>query len=184
MGYINKGLVQYKGAPLIAHVVARLLPQASSVYISANEDLEKYAAFGCEVIQDAPQWRGKGPLAGIASVLEHLSDETILQVVSCDGPLIPKDLVAVLQAARNKLDGTKRIVYPKTAEREHYLYLQGEVKELKQIYALLAQDDLRIRALLQALSAVAVEFDDERAFVNCNSPQDIERLEEENHEKL
>lgn len=184
MGYLNKGLITLGETPLIAHVIERLSPQVETIYISANEDLKQYAQWGYDVIEDDPRWRGKGPLAGIASILSRLDDDTILQVVSCDGPLIPRDLVEKLANVRRDALNPVRIVYPKTPIQAHYLYLQGQVRDLKLIYSLLEADDLRIRALLNTLSAKAVEFSDEGAFINCNSPQDIVRLEEDVYEKL
>ncbi len=184
MGYINKGLVALAERPLIEHVIARFSPQVSELYISANEDLVRYAQFGYEVIQDDERWRGKGPMAGIATILSRLSDDTVLQVVSCDGPMIPPDLVERLAIVRSNVEKPVRIVYPETPEQAHYLYLQGKVGDLKRVYNLLAADNLRIRALLTALSAQEVAFSDEHAFVNCNSPQDIVRLEEDMYEKL
>lgn len=184
MNYQNKGLVNLQGKMLIERVIERLAPQVDRIYISANDDVDDYAALGYEVVTDAKEWQGKGPLAGIATLLPQLSEETIVQVVSCDGPLIPIDLVEKLAKVRKDPDNPVRIAYPKTAVREHYLYLQGQVRDLKQVYDCLERDDLRIRALLSALSAYAVLFDDEQAFVNCNSPQDIVRLEEDSYEKL
>lgn len=168
--------------PLIAHVIERISPQVDQLYISANADLESYEAFQLPIIQDCEKWRGKGPLAGIASLLDTLEDDDIVQVVSCDGPLIPEDLVSRLSAARN--ENKNLVVYPVTKERSHYLYLQGCVKELRIVAGILETEDLRIRALLEAVSAVPVLFPDEQTFLNCNSMQDIAKLEELMNEKL
>lgn len=206
MDYQNKGLVPLSNAgkknnfkaglraeieastdqeakqPLIAHVIERISPQVDQLYISANTDLERYEVFQLPIIQDCAKWRGKGPLAGIASLLETLEDDDIMQVVSCDGPLIPEDLVLRLGAAR-KVDEAL-VVYPVTEERSHYLYLQGRVKELRVIAGILETEDLRIRALLEAVSAKPVQFPDEQTFLNCNSMQDIAKLEELMNEEL
>lgn len=180
MEYQNKGLISLAGKAMIAHVIARISPQVDLLYISANEDLEQYAAFQLPVIQDEPQWRGDGPLAGIASILKNLAEDDVVQVVSCDGPMIPDNLVVRLSAAR--IDA--KVVYPKTKDREHYLYLQGKVRDLRIIESVLAAKDLRIRALLAKLNAKAVSFEDEAAFLNCNHPEDVQRLEEIIDEKL
>ena len=180
MAYRNKGLMPLAGKAMIAHVIARILPQVDALYISANEDLEQYAIFQLPVIQDTLQWRGKGPLAGVASVLKELSDDDVIQVVSCDGPMIPDNLVALLSAARKDA----KMVYPKTKDREHYLYFQGKVGDLREIESILVANDLRIRTFLAKLGAKAVYFEDEMAFLNCNHPEDIQRLEEIIDEEL
>lgn len=180
MAYRNKGLMPLAGKAMIAHVIARILPQVDALYISANEDLEQYAIFQLPVIQDMPQWRGKGPLAGVASVLKELSDDDVIQVVSCDGPMIPDNLVALLSAARKDA----KMVYPTTKDREHYLYFQGKVGDLREIESILVANDLRMRTFLAKLGAKAVYFEDEMAFLNCNHPEDIQRLEEIIDEEL
>lgn len=184
MGYQNKGLLPLAGKPMITHVIEKISTQVDRIYISANDDLTQYRAFNLPVIKDEASWSNQGPLAGIASVLRQLSEDDIIQVVSCDGPMIPDNLVATLSAARIASDSEIKVVYPETGERGHYLYLQGQVKDLQEIEKVLAQKDFRIRALLAKLNAKAVLFTDEDAFLNCNSPEDIERLEEFMNEKL
>lgn len=184
MGYQNKGLVSLDGKPLIAHVIERISPQVDALYISANDDLEQYQAWNLPVFEDEACWQGQGPLAGIATILRQLEEDDLLQVVSCDGPLIPANLVATLSAARCMTSPAVKVVYPETATRGHYLYLQGLVKDLREIESVLAENDLRIRALLARLEAKAVPFTDEKAFLNCNSPQDIQLLEERIDEEL
>lgn len=178
MGYRNKGLVSLEGKPLVAYVIDRLQPQVDQLYLSANSDIAMYEAFGLPVIQDLSKWRGKGPLAGIASLLPHLKATDCLQVVSCDGPFIPTDLVATLQRAREESSNGVKATYATTAERGHYLYLQGMVADLQCIEALLETDQLRIRALLESVEAQPVRFQSETAFLNCNSIDDIHKLEE------
>ncbi|GGZ97953.1 molybdenum cofactor guanylyltransferase [Ignatzschineria ureiclastica] len=178
MGYRNKGLVSLEGKPLVAHVIDRLRPQVDQLYLSANSDIAAYEAFGLPVIQDLSKWRGKGPLAGIASLLPHLKATDCLQVVSCDGPFIPTNLVVTLQKAREESSNGVKATYATTAERGHYLYLQGKVADLQCIEALLAADQLRIRALLEQLEAQPVRFQCETDFLNCNSIEDIHKLEE------
>lgn len=192
MNYQNKGLVTLSGKPLVEHVFARLKPQVDKIYISANDDITCYEALGVPVITDDPCYKGMGPLAGIASVIRHLPEDAIVQIVSCDGPFIPETLVNDLRYAlveMHSIDDTNtntngngngkvvKAVYPVTSERAHYLYLQAVVEDLRVVEVVLASQDLRIRALLQALSAEPVMFMDERAFANCNQPEDIVSLE-------
>ena len=50
MGGVDKGLVELDGQPMVAHVLARLAPQVGDVLINANQNLERYAAFGYPVV--------------------------------------------------------------------------------------------------------------------------------------
>lgn len=46
MGGVDKGLELFRGRPLIEAVIDRLKPQCVSIVISANRNLERYAAWG------------------------------------------------------------------------------------------------------------------------------------------
>ena len=52
MGGVDKGLQLLHGRPLIAHVLARLAPQVDEIVINANQNQERYAAFGHRVVPD------------------------------------------------------------------------------------------------------------------------------------
>ena len=52
MGGVDKGLQLLQGRPLIQHVIDRLRPQVDSLLINANQNLERYAEFGCPVVSD------------------------------------------------------------------------------------------------------------------------------------
>lgn len=203
MGYRNKGLMELQGKPLVRHVAERISPQVDALYLSANADIETYEALGFRVIPDENSrerpFLGKGPLAGISALLsaihDELSDEDLIQVVSCDGPFLPLNLVEKLRSARESFRKAEMQeggepqtggVFPRSDEREHYIYLQACAGDLRVIDTLLMNDDLRIRALLKEISAKSVHFPSERAFANCNSPDELARLEEDlrKNEKL
>jgi len=46
MGGVDKGLVDFAGRPLVAHVIERFAPQVGAIVINANQNVERYAAFG------------------------------------------------------------------------------------------------------------------------------------------
>ena len=52
MGGVDKGLQLLQGRPLMQHVIERLRPQVDRVLINANQNLERYAEFGCPVVPD------------------------------------------------------------------------------------------------------------------------------------
>lgn len=97
MGGADKGLVELKGRPLVAHLLDALRPQASRLLINANRNAERYAEFGVPVIADPwPDFRG--PLAGMAAAFAA-SDEDWLLAAPCDTPGLPADLAEQLLAA-------------------------------------------------------------------------------------
>lgn len=95
MGGRDKGLVDLGGRPLIAHVIARLAPQVSTLLINANRNPEHYAAFGNVVPDVLPDF--PGPLAGILSGLQAARTPW-LAIAPCDSPFLPLDLVSRLAA--------------------------------------------------------------------------------------
>ena len=96
LGGINKGLVEVQGRPLVRWVYDALFPQVDTIYISANHDLERYKAVTTNVVLDDSRFYREGPLAGIYALAPSVNDDDIAQVVTCDLPLQPKDLVEKL----------------------------------------------------------------------------------------
>ena len=50
MGGVDKGLVDLAGKPMVAHVLERFAPQVDEVLVNANQNLDRYAAFGYPVV--------------------------------------------------------------------------------------------------------------------------------------
>ena len=104
----NKGLIEFKQKPMIAHVIERIAPHVGSLAISCNTNIAQYQAL-CDTyraplgktstwgvcLADSVNNTLKGPLAGIERHLEE-SDTPYCFVCSCDMPLIPSDIVTIL----------------------------------------------------------------------------------------
>ena len=73
MGGVDKGLVELDGQPMVAHVLARLAPQVGALLINANQNAERYAAFGYPVVADAVGGFA-GPLAGLHAGMTRRDD--------------------------------------------------------------------------------------------------------------
>lgn len=103
MGGGDKPLRPLGGRPLLAHVLDRVAPQVAAVILNANGDPARFAGFGLPVVAD-PLPDHPGPLAGILAGLDwaaaHRPDLPTLLSVPGDGPFLPADLVARLDAAR------------------------------------------------------------------------------------
>ena len=84
MGGVDKGLQPLRGKPMVAHVIERLAPQASTLAINANQNLDSYRAFGHPLWPDTiPEF--EGPLAGLYTGLLHC-DTQYLATAPCDSP--------------------------------------------------------------------------------------------------
>lgn len=121
MGGVDKGLVPLAGRPLVAHVLARIRPQASPIAINANTSLAAYAGLGVPVVTDTiAGW--PGPLAGLLAGFDWLAKDAPaiewLLTVPCDAPLLPADLVSRL-AARAAEAADAEVICASSGAREH-----------------------------------------------------------------
>ena len=87
MGSVDKGLVEFDGRALVAHVLERLAPQVAALVLNANQNHERYAAFGYPVVADAiPGFAG--PLAGLHAGITA-STTPYVATSPCDSPFLP-----------------------------------------------------------------------------------------------
>ncbi|MBY0336148.1 MAG: molybdenum cofactor guanylyltransferase MobA [Acetobacteraceae bacterium] len=103
MGGGDKPLRLLDGRPILDHVLERLRPQVAALALNANGDAARFAGYGLPVIVDTlPEY--PGPLAGVLAGLEwaaaHAPHLPVLLTVPGDGPFLPRDLAARLEAAR------------------------------------------------------------------------------------
>jgi molybdopterin-guanine dinucleotide biosynthesis protein A len=170
MGGVDKGLVELAGTPMIAHVLARLAPQVGDVLINANQNLDRYRAFGQPVVEDAVGGFA-GPLAGLHAGLARAGGELVV-TVPCDSPFLPRDLVTRLRAALDR-DGAQLAV-AKTFDQPHPVFALVRRDVLPNLAAFLAAGGRKIDTWYAALRIVEVAFDDEAdAFRNINTADEL-----------
>jgi molybdenum cofactor guanylyltransferase len=170
MGGVDKGLVELNGRPLALHVIERLAPQVGQLVINANQNAERYAAFGHRVVVDA--FTGfAGPLAGLHAGMTAATTPFIV-TSPCDSPFLPDDLVARLAAAfeREAID----IAVARTFEQPHPVFSLVRCSVLPHLEAFLRSGGRKIDAWYAALRAGEVAFDDEAdAFRNINTADEL-----------
>jgi molybdopterin-guanine dinucleotide biosynthesis protein A len=176
LGGINKGLVMVEGKPLVQWVYDALLPQVDQIYISVNEDIAEYQKVSPYILQDDEHFYRDGPLAGIHSIKGFVEPEDIIQVITCDLPLLPKDLV-IKQLSKLQYENLDA-VYPKDHEREHYGLLMFKAKYLDEIESLLVQKQRRIRDFLAQMKSDSLLFEDSTAFINGNDWDAVNQITE------
>ena len=170
MGGVDKGLVELDGAPLVAHVLARLEPQVGGVLINANQNSERYAAFGWPVVADAVGGFA-GPLAGLHAGMTAASTRHVV-TVPCDSPFLPADLVSRLANALAKDDA--ELAVARTFDQPHPVFALVRRAVLPHLAAFLAAGGRKIDAWYATLATVEVAFDDEAdAFRNINTAAEL-----------
>lgn len=168
MGGADKGLIDYQGRPLVEWTLAALVPQAGEILISANRNLEIYAAYGHRVLTDTmPDF--PGPLAGVLAALDAVTAEWLL-VAPCDTPHLPADLaVRLLDAA---LRESVPLAVAADDERVHYGCFLVRTDQRDTLAAFLAGGERAVHRWQADLPSTAVRFE-AACFVNFNQPQDL-----------
>lgn len=170
MGGIDKGLVELDGRPMVAHVIERLAPQVDTLLINANQNTDRYAAFGHPVVPDRIGGFA-GPLAGLHAGLAAATTPLVV-TVPCDSPFLPRDLVARL---RNALDANGvQLAVAKTGQQAQPVFSLVRRDVLDDLSAFLAIGGRKIDAWYARLAVVEVSFDDEAAaFANINTREEL-----------
>jgi molybdopterin-guanine dinucleotide biosynthesis protein A len=171
MGGVDKGLVMLDGRPMVAHVLERLRPQVADVLINANQNAERYAAFGDPVVPDAVGGFA-GPLAGLHAGLSRAAHDYVI-TVPCDSPFLPADLVRRLGERLGARKETALAV-AKTFDQPHPVFCLVRRSVLPHLAAFLDAGGRKIDAWYATLDMVEVNFDDEAdAFRNINTADEL-----------
>jgi len=170
MGGVDKGLVDLAGTPMVAHVLARLVPQVGDVLINANQNLDRYRALGHPVVPDAVGGFA-GPLAGLHAGMTQAKRQFVV-TVPCDSPFLPRDLVTRLHAALER--ERAQLAVARTFDQPHPVFALVRRDLLPNLAAFLASGGRKIDAWYAALRVVEVAFDDEAdAFRNINTADEL-----------
>ncbi|MEQ6341107.1 MAG: molybdenum cofactor guanylyltransferase [Gammaproteobacteria bacterium] len=174
MGGIDKGLVELRGKPLVAHVIAALEPQVGNIIISANRDLDRYAGFGYAVVADTLPDH-PGPLAGILSAMLAATTEYIL-TVPCDTPLLPPDLMLRLSSTLTREHAEVCAAHDGMRIQPLLTLLRRELAA--SILDYLNKGDNKVELWLQRQKLTLADFSDETdAFYNINTREELVAIE-------
>ena len=170
MGGVDKGLVELDGRALVAHVIERLAPQVGELVINANQNRDRYAAFGYPVVADViPDFAG--PLAGLHAAMAAATTPYVV-TSPCDSPFLPADLVARLALAltATPLD----LAVARTFDQPHPVFSLVRTDVRPHLEAFLRGGGRKIDAWYATLRVADVRFDDEAdAFRNINTAAEL-----------
>jgi molybdopterin-guanine dinucleotide biosynthesis protein A len=180
MGGVDKGLQPFRGAPMALHVMMRLSPQVGAIMINANQNLAPYESFGVPVWPDELQGFA-GPLAGLHTGLIHCETDYLV-TAPCDSPFLPADLVQRLGDALGEHDADLAVaITGEGASRQpHPVFCLLKTSLLPHLAQYLQNGGRKIDAWYASLAVTEVRFDDEGAFRNINTLEELRNFEKEN----
>jgi molybdopterin-guanine dinucleotide biosynthesis protein A len=170
----DKGLVKYKGRPMVSYALAALGAVADQTLINANRNREQYEKFGLPVVADQTD-SFDGPLAGVLSAMIH-TDADVLIVMPCDSPLIKAEHLQKLLATRAENDADVAAAFD--GERLHPVFLAIKTSLKTSLQDYLASGQRRIDCWLEQQKMVKADFSNEpEIFVNINTLTQLSELE-------
>jgi len=183
LGGADKGLLAWRGRPLVEPVVDRLRPQVEALAISANRNAAAYARLGLAVLPDRLGPVGTiGPLAGVQAGLDHFDvpgRNALMVTVPVDAPRMPADLVARLLAALVATGAVAAVAHAGGRLQPMFALMRTALRPRLQDF--LAAGGRRADAWYEEIEAVPVRFDIPDAFLNLNTPEDLADRDTDRH---
>ncbi|WP_367026454.1 molybdenum cofactor guanylyltransferase MobA [Methylococcus sp. ANG] len=174
MGGRDKGLVPFRGRPLVVYALDALRAVAGQVVVSANRSREIYAGFGCPVIADA-SGEFEGPLTGLLSAMAWADTEFVL-TVPCDTPLVTGCMLKRLAEEQAASDCDIAVAHD--GERLHPVFLIARRSLLADLQAFLASGERKVEAWLARHRTHRTDYSDvPELFANANSLEELKVLE-------
>lgn len=170
----NKGLQELAGKALLDHVIDRLQPQCSGLYLSVETQDQIWQDFKLPQIADL-QTGSNGPLGGVLAALEYLREQfEWLVLAPCDAPFLPLNLAEqLLELAAVKQCTTALVSYQGQWQPTFSLWHSEVLPDLRK--AVLEQGQRGLKEFLHTQSPAVLVWPEQlpSPFFNINSPQDM-----------
>jgi molybdopterin-guanine dinucleotide biosynthesis protein A len=177
MGGQPKALIELGGCRIIERILAALTAVIDDVLLVTNTP-ELYAFLKLPMVADV--YPDRGSLGGIYSGLKAASGETAF-TVACDVPFLHPDIVRLVVARASQGD----VVIPRVGRQLETMHAAYAKACLPHIDERLLAGQLRIVEFFERVSVVEIaeadvaRFRDPRvAFMNVNTPDELERARE------
>jgi len=171
----DKGLVDFKGRPMVGYAITALSPVVDQIIINANRNSDQYRQFGWPVVADQTD-SFDGPLAGLLSSMIYAADSDVLLVMPCDSPLIKAEHLQKLLLTRAENDADVAVAFD--GERLHPVFLAIKTTLKTSLQDYLAGGQRKMAVWLEQQNLVQVDFSNEpEIFSNINSMAELSALE-------
>lgn len=175
MGGGDKCLLPLGGTPILRRVVARLEPQVDGIILNANGEATRFADYDLKIVPDSIAGFA-GPLSGVLAGLDYAANtgHTHIVTAAADTPFFPCDLVPNLLHAAER-SGLALAASPSGRQPTFGLWPVSLRNDLRKA---LNEGLRKVVIWTQKHDAGTAEFQDDVAFFNVNTPQDLQTAEQ------
>jgi molybdenum cofactor guanylyltransferase len=170
----DKGLVRFKGQPLVSYAIGAMAKVTDQTIINANRNIQEYRQFGLSVISDQSD-SFDGPLAGVLAAMVF-AQTGILLVMPCDSPLIKSSHLQKLLATLTENDADVAVAFD--GERLHPVFLAIKTALKASLQDYLQRGHRKVDSWLEQQNMVKADFSTEPdIFININTLSELSDLE-------
>ncbi|UVL86938.1 molybdenum cofactor guanylyltransferase MobA [Pseudomonas sichuanensis] len=167
MGGRDKGLLPWRGEPLVAHVQRVVGGLSDDVVISCNRNQELYRPYADQLVGDA-EADFPGPLAGVVAGLQVVRHEWVV-LLACDAPLVDQVLIEDLLKLAVEHDSAAMVRQGGYWQPMFSVLPRRVLAVLEQAWAA-GERSLQKALLVEAVQGLECAQDDQR-LSNFNSPE-------------
>lgn len=161
----NKALLEFCNRPLVQYMYERMQKIFESVYLVAKDNTP-FEGFSHLFIQE--QSKIYAPLIGIQASLWKMQRVFFLSV---DTPFIQEKYIKEMLEKM----GDEQILYAKTQNKSHFLCGIYHQSILSIVGEMIEKEDFKMSHLISQTKSAFVEFEDEEAFANLNTPLEYQK---------
>jgi len=174
-----KSLVPFHGKPILEHQIQVLQTLFSEIMLITNSP-DQFSDYR-ELLIYTDIIPGKGPLAGIHTALKKAAVEYIF-VIAGDMPFINRPTISkqIEIAAKNECDA----IIPKIGQNSeplHGIYHKSGLVTLEGM--LQNENNPSVKQFLDQIKTYYWEVKNNQPFININTPEELNRYEENKHYK-
>lgn len=170
----DKGLIRFKGQPMVSYAIAAMNTVTDQTIINANRNIPAYQAFGLPVVSDQTD-SFDGPLAGVLTAM-MFAETGVLLVMPCDSPLVKSDHLGKLLSTRAETDADVAVAFD--GERLHPVFLAVKISLQPSLHDYLQSGQRKIDLWLAQHKMVKADFSAEPdIFININTMTELSDLE-------
>lgn len=169
----DKGLIDYKGQPLVSHLLSTLTPEVDELVLCIHRNQEQYSALCKNLVTDESPHH-EGPMAGIVAALQDqlakgsLHKYEYLAVFPCDVLKLPASYLKRLKHALVTSDKDAAVAHD--GNRRQNLHCMIRPRAAESLIAFYSEGGRAIHQWLTMVDAVNVDFSENPSdFQNLNS---------------